>query len=219
MIPTKALPTLRELEAIVEGGLKTFVEVGEALLAIRDRRLYREQGFDTFEVYCRERWQWGRHYVNRQIAAAEVVRNLEPIGTRPQNEAQARELVPLPVEDRQQVWNRAVEDANGKQPTAINLAALVRERMRLKGYEPAPEPPRNRMTFQQRAELRELQESAKRGTEWAGKYGTILRAIETLENPPLDLAIESVNMRRWDPEVKARIPKAITNLKFLEELL
>lgn len=217
MIPAKALPTLQELEAVVEGGLRTFVEVGEALLAIRDRRLYREQGFDTFETYCRERWRWGRNYVNKQIAAAEVVRELGTVVPKPEAERQVRELVRAPVEERQQIWDQAVEEAQGKQPTAINLAALVRERMKLKGYEPAPE--RRQMTREERTELRELQESAKRGTEWAGKYGTILRAIETLEDPPLDLAIESANMRRWDPEVKARIPKAITNLKFLEDLL
>ena len=42
---------LAELELVIERGLKTFVEVGAALLGIRDGRLYRET-HATFEDYC-----------------------------------------------------------------------------------------------------------------------------------------------------------------------
>jgi hypothetical protein len=38
-------------EAVIERGLTTFVEVGEALLAIRDGRLYRQAGYKTWEQY------------------------------------------------------------------------------------------------------------------------------------------------------------------------
>lgn len=46
---------LCQLESTIEAGLKTFVEVGSALMEIRDSRLYRQE-FGTFEDYCRERW-------------------------------------------------------------------------------------------------------------------------------------------------------------------
>jgi hypothetical protein len=68
------------------------------LLEIRDRRLYRAQGYGTFEDYCRERWGWSYRHVNRQIEAAKVVENLGPIGPTLRSESQARELVRLTPE-------------------------------------------------------------------------------------------------------------------------
>ena len=46
---------LATLEAIVERGLDTFVQVGLALAEIRDARLYKQR-YGTFEAYCSERW-------------------------------------------------------------------------------------------------------------------------------------------------------------------
>ena len=94
---------LEALEATIDRGLRTFVEVGEALLEIRDQRLYRTHGFTGFEEYCRVRWGWTHRHVNRQIAAAEVVKNLGPIGPTVQNEAQARELTRLSPEEQREV--------------------------------------------------------------------------------------------------------------------
>ncbi len=66
------------------------MHAGLALMAIRDKRLYREQ-YATFETYCRERWGMGRNYVNKQIAAAGVIENVGTIvPTMPANEAQVR---------------------------------------------------------------------------------------------------------------------------------
>jgi hypothetical protein len=81
---------LPELETIIERGQQTFVEVGAALLEIRDSRLYREQ-YSSFDDYTRERWGWSRVHAHRVIEASEVIGAL-PIGSRPANEAQAREL-------------------------------------------------------------------------------------------------------------------------------
>ncbi len=52
---------LAELEEQISSGLATFVAVGQALLEVRDRRLYR-QTHATFEAYCRERWGIGRSH-------------------------------------------------------------------------------------------------------------------------------------------------------------
>jgi hypothetical protein len=94
---------LATLEAIIQNGLRTFIEVGNALLEIRDERLYREQGFKTFEDYCQKRWGWGRNYANKQIIAAEVIQNLGTNVPKPKNEAQARELARLPVEQQREI--------------------------------------------------------------------------------------------------------------------
>lgn len=94
---------LAELEECIERGLQTFVEVGRALLEIRDRRLYRERGFQTFEDYCLHRWGWKRAHAYRHIEAARVVENLSPIGDIPRNEAQARELAKLEPDEQREV--------------------------------------------------------------------------------------------------------------------
>jgi len=90
-----AIRTLAECEAIVDRGLSTFVEVGRALLEIRDRRLYREAGFSSFDGYCRERWGWSRQHAYRLIDGGRVAELVSPAGDSSPVERVARELVPL----------------------------------------------------------------------------------------------------------------------------
>jgi hypothetical protein len=40
----------------LEGKLRVWATVGGALLEIRDKELYREGGYETFEEYCWNRW-------------------------------------------------------------------------------------------------------------------------------------------------------------------
>jgi site-specific DNA-methyltransferase (adenine-specific) len=67
---------LARCEAVIARGLDTFVEVGEALSAIRDQHLYRERGFRSFEAYLKEQWSMGRNTGYTYIQAAEVARNV-----------------------------------------------------------------------------------------------------------------------------------------------
>ena len=71
---------LERCEVVIKQGLETFIEVGQALLTIREKRLYRLE-FGTFEDYCRDRWGMQRQYANRMIAASEAISNLVPMGT------------------------------------------------------------------------------------------------------------------------------------------
>lgn len=118
--------SLIEHERTIEGGLKTFVEVGRALTAIRDDRLYRAE-YASFEAYCDERWALTARHVNRLIEAAEVKSITGPIG--PANEAQARELAPLldKPDALRGAWSEAHQRGNGR-PTAATIREVVRER-------------------------------------------------------------------------------------------
>jgi len=81
----------QECEAILDRGLATFFDVGNPLLMIREKRLYRAT-HKTFEQYCRDRWNVGRSYACRVMGAAERV-NLLPSNEstpRPSNEFQMR---------------------------------------------------------------------------------------------------------------------------------
>ncbi len=126
----QVVPALRlsDLESVIERGIATFVEVGTALLEIRDSRLY----FDThvtFEDYCRERWHWGRAHAYRLIDGAKVARALSPMGDIPGTERQARELVPLVragrEDDAREAWSEVT--ASGSV-----TAETVREAVKLR---------------------------------------------------------------------------------------
>jgi hypothetical protein len=117
---------LQRCEQIVERGLKTFFEVGAALMRVRDLRLYRVE-YHTFENYCQERWGMTRRHANRLVESAEVVHNVGPIGPTPDNEAQARPLAKLKdPEQQREAWQRAVATAAGK-ITAAHVEQVVKE--------------------------------------------------------------------------------------------
>lgn len=144
---------LAELESMIERGLSTFIEVGQALLEIRSRRLYNAQGFKTFEDYCRERWRFSRQHAARLIESALVAQVLtepqqditvSPIGDTveppstveytpvplpmPTNEGQARELAKIedPAEMRA-AWHEVIEQ-HGPNVTAAKVHDVVQMR-------------------------------------------------------------------------------------------
>jgi hypothetical protein len=114
-------------EAVVEKGLQTFVEVGASLLEIRDNRYYRQE-FDTFEAYCRQRWQMGASRARQLIGAAEVVKNLNTEGesvtiVTPTHESQVRPLTKLDPEQQREVWQSATRLS--PKPTAELVAKIA----------------------------------------------------------------------------------------------
>jgi hypothetical protein len=74
---------LRTLENQIRKDYEAFVATGFALKEIRDDELYKEDGFDTWERYCREWWEWSSSYVLKLITASEYRQNLpSPSGNR-----------------------------------------------------------------------------------------------------------------------------------------
>lgn len=125
---------LQEYEAVIERGLQTFVDVGSALLAIRDERLYK-QTHTNFDDYCRERWGMNRGRADQLIGAAKVVSNLTKIlVSPPERESHAAPLVNLPPEQQREAWQEAVETAPDGKITGAHVASVVEK------YKP-PEPP------------------------------------------------------------------------------
>lgn len=100
---------LAQCEAVIEKGMQTFVEVGRALLAIRDGRLYRAV-HPTFEGYLDERWDMRQSRAYQLMDAARVIENLNGSTTveLPANEAQARPLAGLSPEMQREVWQEVV---------------------------------------------------------------------------------------------------------------
>ena len=132
-LTTQEQRDLQQHEHIITQGLDTFTEVGQALLDIRDRRLYRG-AHKTFEAYCREKWGFTKSRANQLVDAACIVNVLENDNhgcQKPQNERQIRPLTKLKDPDQQkQVWNAACETAQreGRPVTAVDVKRVVEKK-------------------------------------------------------------------------------------------
>ena len=128
--------TLEHYERIIAQGIKTFVEVGHALVIIRDERLYRES-YGTFEDYLRQRWDLSRPYAYQLIDAAQVVDAVSATADIvPVNEAQARPLTRLAPEQQAEVWQEAVKTAPAGKVTAKHVQETVK-RAKATGHAPS----------------------------------------------------------------------------------
>jgi hypothetical protein len=120
ILPDFEAAQLEQLEERIQCGLKSFVEVGEALTAIRDRRLYRAT-HGTFEEYCRDKWGWSKQHAYRLMECGPIAKSNPQVTSI----NQARELARVEPERRQEVVERAVEATGGK-ITAVALKEAVR---------------------------------------------------------------------------------------------
>ena len=202
--------TLEHYEHIIAQGIETFVEVGQALLAIRDQRLYR-QSYTTFEDYLRQRWDLSRSYAHRMIDAAVVVENLLPNGNIvPVNEAQARPLTSLPPEQQQEVWREVVETAPAGKVTAKHVQATVK---RVKGAstEPKIDKPKALAPAPQRPPRQRVQD---------GLFG-VLAMVKDEEAwtilGEIALALDTYAQGHPDPNLMERMEQALSPLWHLIE--
>lgn len=116
---------LVELERTIEAGLKTFVDVGNALLEIRDGKLYR--GTDgTFEEYCGNRWSLTSVQAKRLIDGAIIATNIEPTGSKIVSESHLRPLKNLRPDEQREVYQRAVETAPNGMVSAAHVEKVVK---------------------------------------------------------------------------------------------
>lgn len=127
---------LEELEAVIERGLETFIEVGQALKEIRDNRLYKEIGYTRFEDYCRERWSFERSYAYYLIQSAGVAAEMSTIvDDPPTTEFHARELAKVKdVEKRKAVWEAVQKDPEPVTARKIREEAKRQEQAEVAEY-------------------------------------------------------------------------------------
>lgn len=117
---------LAKYESIIESGLKTFYEVGNALLAIREEKLYRGT-HGTFEGYCRDKWGISHTRAYELMGAAQVKDQVSAIADI-KNEAQARPLTKVKTpEERRDIVKEVVD--SGENITAKTIEKAVERRM------------------------------------------------------------------------------------------
>lgn len=112
-------------------GLKSYIEVGEHLRAIRDGKLFTDIS-DTFEGYCKKCWSFTDRRARQIIDSSKSALIIESLATETGtivpvvNEAQARVLSELPDEQTQaNVWAKAVESAPKAQDGTPKVTAAI----------------------------------------------------------------------------------------------
>lgn len=116
-----------QLEKIIEKGMTHFVEVGTALLLIREEKLYKLL-FSTFEEYCKERWGFNSSRARQLISAAQINENVKSVTTvTPTSERQTRPLTRLEPEQQSEAWEKAVETAPNGKVTAKHVEKVIKE--------------------------------------------------------------------------------------------
>ncbi len=118
----------QRLEATIAHGFQSFIEVGNALQEMRDRKLYRNT-HGTFEEYLQGQWGLNRRRGYELMAAADVVNviNLSQIDP-PQTESHTKPLTRLASDQRAAAWQEAVETAPNGKVTAAHVAEVVDRR-------------------------------------------------------------------------------------------
>jgi hypothetical protein len=111
---------LQRLEKVIDKGQKTFVEVGTALMRIRDARLYREQ-HDAFADYCVQVWGFTKQRASQLIDAAKIAKECQPVVDIP-NERVARQVSSISTDDREKVLRSAKENVGDGPLTAKAVA-------------------------------------------------------------------------------------------------
>lgn len=122
-VPSKA--RFNELAAVIRQGLSTFIEVGKALIELRDGKAYQAAGYSTFADCCERAFKISRPHAYRLIDASSMAEKLSPIGDIP-SEAVARELLKIKDESlRARAWKNAValseKDSWSEGVTARNI--------------------------------------------------------------------------------------------------
>jgi hypothetical protein len=128
---------LGELEEVIERGIQVFLEVAEALMEVRDGRLYRKT-HPTFEDYCSQRWGMSRRRAYQLIDVAEIKATIEtaqamctvvhtPPTAKLTSERQYRELAPIKNDPEKVMAVLQAAQATGVPITAASIATAVKD--------------------------------------------------------------------------------------------
>lgn len=146
MIPAHAQTNrLEHLEGIIIRGTMSFVDMGQALQEIRDKKLYQFHCAD-FDTYCKTRLGFGRDMANKLVRAYDTWMELETIvgglddgdparDVEIINEGQARVVHQI---QRNAGWDAVVDTLRKVAPTRVHTAESIKAVAMEAGHLPKP---------------------------------------------------------------------------------
>ncbi|KAG2452376.1 hypothetical protein HYH02_002622 [Chlamydomonas schloesseri] len=185
---------LEGCEKLIEGSsLKNnFLSIGQALVTINDRKLYKDAGCTSFTQYIEQKgdFGFGPRQALRLLAATRLVRNFPPSICLPSSERQVRALVGLEQAEAIKVWTKA---------TTISLEKNIPLTHRLVESVLGKELP---TTYRQ--VTRDWQDYVSPDSEYYVTPAPILAAVRKLFGGPIDL----------DPASDERANEVVKALKY-----
>ena len=138
---------LETCKQVIATTMSAGLAFAEALMEIRELRLYRAEGYSDFGKYCREQLNMPKSTVNRQIGEREIYSQLASTGAKilPTSDRQMRPLLSLRQPDQApevwgkkvvQVWEKVVHDT-GITKEKITEQSVLTARKQL-GFDPKP---------------------------------------------------------------------------------
>jgi hypothetical protein len=171
---------LRACERALAEHMEEFVKVGLALREIRDDKLYREDGYETFEDYCKQKWELSYAYAYKVIEAADLRLKLSDTLTTCQGEvteSQMRQLGRLGSDSKAKaVAQRVVKEVKEKKARGekVKLGSVVRKHVdKALGVERGPK------------KQEELPDFAEVVGKWLGQIQGFADVIEKLADDTL----------------------------------
>ncbi len=142
---------LESCKRTITTNMSAWLAIAEALLEIRNLRLYRVDGYTEFGKYCREQLGIPKSTANRQIGEGEIYNHLASTGAKilPESDRQMRALLCLrKTEQEPEVWGKKVEQVwekavlNAKlTPSTITEKSIATARKQL-GFDPPTKQPK-----------------------------------------------------------------------------
>lgn len=118
---------LKRCESIIANGREAFVRVGNALVEIQEKRLYRDK-YKSMREYIAAECDFGKSYAYRLIEDAKVRANLSTkVDTLPETPALTKPLAALPAEQQPAAWMDACDlaEERGQDVTGAVVAEVV----------------------------------------------------------------------------------------------
>lgn len=114
---------LEQLETRIHAGLRTFIDVGNALAEIKAADGHKLKGYTSFEAYCEAEFGFGLRHGERLIQAAQVAQKVESMtGELPKNEAVAREIARVAYSPKAETNLKAVTKELKKEGKSLATA-------------------------------------------------------------------------------------------------
>ena len=142
VITTQEASRRKVLEKTIAKGIGTVIKVGEALIEIKESRLYRDK-FKNFAEYCDKKWGFTRMRAHQLIEAATVQKELpEDVKKFYTKTSQLNALAELPKEERAAAAKEIIESVKTKGGKIT--ADVIKQHSPLRGVDTAkldaPEP-------------------------------------------------------------------------------
>lgn len=117
---------LEQCETVITAGLKSFMDVAEALTVVKEKKLYRE--YRTWEEYCRSRWGMSASRSYQITSAMDTAKHIQTLtGVTMPNENVVREVRKHAVEDQPAIVAKAavIAAAQNREMTQADIQAAA----------------------------------------------------------------------------------------------